>query len=140
MIIVDLTLATICFLGTCFPALVGTDTPTGRYQTIQRETVSPGYGGDIIQFHEDDRGVYSIHRVWTQKPEQRRVERLKSNDSSQRQTITKGCVNVMPEVYDKLIKCCVGQPLDIVNRPVITPPKPIVNKVIKKKKKKQNGN
>lgn len=105
MIVVNLTLATICFLSECHPILVGTDTPTGTYQITQRITSQPGYGGDVLQFHETDKAWYGIHRTWTLNPKQRREERLKSNNPKDR-VITKGCINVAPKVYEKLKACC----------------------------------
>ena len=63
-ILINLTLATICFLDQCYPALVGKDTPLGEYQLIQRLTDSPGYGGDVLQFKETDNEVFAIHRTW----------------------------------------------------------------------------
>lgn len=103
MIVVDVALATICFLGQCYPALVGPSTPKGEFQLRQLMTSQPGYGGDVLKFKEDANSVYAIHRVWTLKPAQRRLERLQSNDPKQRQSITNGCINVMPEVYEKLV-------------------------------------
>lgn len=111
-VIVDLTLATICFLGNCYPALVGKDTPTGEFTLQQRLVVTPGYGGDVLQYKEDTY-VYAIHRVWTLNPNQRRVERLHSTNPKDRQTITNGCINVLPDVYDKLVECCSNSKLEI---------------------------
>jgi hypothetical protein len=106
MIVVDTIAATICFLGSCYPALVGQDTPKGEYQVTQRLTSDPGYGGDVLQFHETPDMVYAIHRVWTLNPAQKREQRLRSSDPKQRQSITKGCINVAPDVYAKLVDCC----------------------------------
>lgn len=110
-IIVSVALATICFTyrGTeeCYPALLGRNnaTPVGEYTITRKLTKSPGYGGDILQFHETKTDVYAIHRVWLLKPEQRRLERLSGTDVSARY-ISAGCINVLPEVYNKLIDCC----------------------------------
>lgn len=115
MIVVDLALATICFLqGTdavCHNALVGPATPRGEFSLIQRMTKDPGYGGDVLQFDEDAKQVYAIHRVWTLKPEQKRLERLASPDPKQRNSITNGCINVSPEVYQQLLDCCIDHKL-----------------------------
>jgi len=80
-------------------------TPTGQYTLIKRITHDPGYGGDVLQFHETKDSVYAIHRVWLLKPEQKRMERLKSPDVKDH-FISSGCINVEPEVYDKLVDCC----------------------------------
>jgi hypothetical protein len=117
-IIVSITLATICFTynGTeeCHPALLGKNsaTPVGEYTLQRRYTDTPGYGGDILQFHETANAVYAIHRVWLLSPAQHRLERLKS-DKVKDKFITSGCINVEPEVYEKLIDCCSSEQLMI---------------------------
>lgn len=111
MVIVDLALATICFANSCYPALVGNDTPKGEFQMIQRITAQAGYGGDVLQFTETPQAWFAIHRVWTLRPQEHRQQRLKSNDVKQRQTITHGCINVDPVVYEKLRDCCSAEAL-----------------------------
>lgn len=110
MIVVDVALATICFLHgantECHPALVGSSTPKGTFTVVQRLTDSPGYGGDVLQFHETEKEILAIHRVWTLRPAERRLERLTSGDIRQRKNITGGCINVSPEVYSRLVDCC----------------------------------
>ncbi len=110
MIVVDVALATICFLQganmECHPALVGSSTPKGTFMVVQRLTDSAGYGGDVLQFHETEKEVFAIHRVWTLRPSERRLERLASSDIKQRKNITGGCINVSHEVYSKLVSCC----------------------------------
>lgn len=117
MVVVSLALATVCFTFNgaeqCHPALVGKDTPKGRFTLVQRLTADPGYGGDVLQFHETDKAVYALHRVWTLRPSERRAERLASSHLADRQSITGGCVNVSPEVYDALVRCCSNQSLII---------------------------
>ena len=111
MIIVNLALATICFAGQCYPALVGPTTPKGEFTLTKRIVSDPGYGGDILKFSETQDSVFAIHRVWTLVPSQRRLERLTQGTVGQRQSITNGCINVMPEVYDKLMNCCIDHTL-----------------------------
>jgi hypothetical protein len=106
MVIVDLLTATICFLGSCHNVLVGPDTPSGQFKLAQRLTKDPGYGGDVLQFKETEKDVYAIHRVWLLKPAQRRAERIKSHNITERTSITNGCINVEPEVYQELVDCC----------------------------------
>lgn len=113
MVLVDVTLALICFAGQCHHALIGPNTPTGEYQMVHATTDLPGYGGDVLVFKETDKVVYAIHRVYTARPEQRRVQRLASPLPSDRQRITAGCVNVAPEVYEQLLDCCSNQTLRI---------------------------
>ncbi len=109
MVIVDILLATICFTSsaseelTCHNALVGKDTPRGTYTLQQRLTSDPFYGGDVLQFKEDPDEVFAVHRVWRGRPAEQRERRLKSRDAKQRQ-VTKGCINVDPEVYDLLVR------------------------------------
>lgn len=113
MIIVDLLLATICY-GTpqvCHPVLIGSDTPKGTYNLNVRMTDQPGYGGDVIQFHESVDYVYAIHRVWTLNPKQNRMVRIEGPVTGRK--ITGGCINVLPKVYEELKTCCINQPLVI---------------------------
>lgn len=111
MITIHLAVAIICFNATCYPALVGDLTPTGQYITTHARITSPGYGGDVL-IVGDVSSPYSIHRVWTGKPQQRRLQRL-HGPVKDRKGITGGCINVMPDVYDKLIECCAGQKVEI---------------------------
>lgn len=106
MVVVSLALASICFAGGCYPALVGSNTPAGTFALSQRETPEPGYGGDLLVYREDDRYVWAIHRVYTLNPGERRIDRLASGKPEQRRGVTKGCINVMPEVYRMLVDCC----------------------------------
>ncbi len=94
--------ALLCTPAQCYPALVGRDTPIGRFAVIRRYVQAAGYGGDVLQFAETDQDLLAIHRVWLGKPRERRAERLASADVAQRRNITNGCVNVMPDVYDRL--------------------------------------
>lgn len=109
MVIVDILLATICFTSptsealTCHNALVGGDTPKGVYTLQQRLTNDRFYGGDVLQFKEDEKEVYAVHRVWLGRPAEHRDRRIKSSDPKQRR-ITRGCVNVDSAVYDTLVK------------------------------------
>jgi hypothetical protein len=109
MVTISIALATICFFSNgveqCHPVLIGGDTPKGEFQLQQRLVESPGYGGDILQFKEDSKEVYAIHRVWLLRPWEKRDQRLKAKDPKQRR-ITKGCVNVDPKVYQELVDCC----------------------------------
>lgn len=138
MVLVDLSLAVICFgpvqagvpqptrleaaasaltaqpdAGgrTCYPALVGKDTPVGTFDMMVYSTEKSGYGGDIIQFAEYPNLIMAIHRVWTGRPWEKRLQRLASPNAKDRTTITHGCVNVMPEVYERLKSCCTRQTL-----------------------------
>lgn len=99
---VVITSALICFGGECYPALVGSDTPRGSFQTRLEATRLRGYGGDILTFHEDHAGRYAIHRTWQGR------ETLYSAPPARRRTVTKGCINVTPEVYARLVECCAG--------------------------------
>jgi hypothetical protein len=58
--------------------------------------------GDVLQVHDDGRAIFAIHRAWLGKPSERRLERLASPDPNDRRHVTNGCVNVMPDVYDRL--------------------------------------
>jgi hypothetical protein len=100
--LVLLSSAVICLSGRCYPVLVGRDTPPGVFPITKRLVLAPGYGGDVLEFKETEDSVYAIHRVWLLNPAQHREERLKSPNAADRRNITGGCINVTPEVYDKL--------------------------------------
>lgn len=108
MVEVLLAAALICFDAgngkECHPALIGTDTRAGEYQLQLRKVLTPGYGGDVLQYDENDTSVFAIHRVWTLIPRENRVNRLTSGDPGQRKNITAGCVNVAPAIYDRLVR------------------------------------
>jgi hypothetical protein len=110
-VLVTIALATICFtyngIEECHPILLGKNsaTPVGEYTLKKRITADPGYGGDVLQFYETKDEVYAIHRVWLLRPEQKRLERLKSNNVKDRY-ISSGCINIDPVVYERLMDCC----------------------------------
>jgi hypothetical protein len=110
-VIVNVLLASVCFTAqpgssmTCRNALIGADTPRGTFTLQQRLVDDPLYGGDILQFKEDDTEVYAIHRVWLGRPQEHREKRILSKDPKQRK-ITKGCINVTKETYEQLLSCC----------------------------------
>ena len=118
MVIVDIALATICFTASpdagqvCEHVLIGSDTPRGTYVLQQRLVDDPLYGGDILQFREDPTEVYAIHRVWNGRPAEHREMRIRSDKAADRK-ITKGCINVTPEVYARLLACCSQETLVI---------------------------
>jgi len=103
MLTLYLAAALLCTPDQCFPALVGRDTPVGHFSVIRRYVAAKGYGGDVLQFAETDREIMAIHRVWLGRPSERRAERLASNDERQRRDVTNGCVNVMPDVYERIV-------------------------------------
>lgn len=112
-VLVHLVAALICFQDNCYPILYGKSTPIGEFQLVLRLTESAGYGGDVIQFAETDNIVYAIHRLWLLKPEQKREVVIYSAFMSH--TITNGCINVEPKVYEKLKDCCSNDKLVIAN-------------------------
>jgi hypothetical protein len=117
MILVSLTLANICFIYNsiygCYPVLIGNQTPVGEYHLVNRLVIHAGYGGDVLQYFEDEKQVYAIHRIWLLNPKQHRLERI-NDPNPKNHVITDGCINVMPEVYDKLKDCCSNDQLSIV--------------------------
>jgi hypothetical protein len=104
-VVVDIALAIICFASDCYPALVGNDTPVGEFEITHYSTSEPGYGGDILLFHREQNNLFAVHRV-IDVPGQQRFARIKSPYAKHRLTVTAGCVNVEPEVYEKLVDCC----------------------------------
>lgn len=115
MVIVNLIAATICFgmPVKCEPILYGALTPVGEYEMINRMVLHPGYGGDVLQYFEDEKQVYAVHRIWLLNPKQHRLERMKDSDPKQHM-VTDGCINVMPEVYERLKDCCSQEKLVII--------------------------
>lgn len=110
MVEVFLAAAIICFpykgVEECHNVLLGSKTYAGTYQLQQRLTETPGYGGDVLQYDENDTTVFAIHRVWTLKAEQDRANRIASGDPRRRKDVTAGCVNVSYKTYAKLVECC----------------------------------
>ena len=106
MVTVFLSKALICFSSVCYPALVGDETKVGTYDLIPRMVLAEGYGGNVIQYSQNERVVLAIHRVWEGNPSERRRERLLSDDASDRIGVTNGCINVSEEVYDLIYDCC----------------------------------
>jgi hypothetical protein len=104
-VVVDIAAALICFASTCHPALVGVDTPKGEFELKQYSTTLKGYGGDLLVFKQEGRSVFAIHRVFD-VPGQQRIARLRSPHANHRVSITGGCVNIDPKVYDELVDCC----------------------------------
>ena len=66
-------------MGSCYPALIGQNTPRGEFKLIKRYTQQAGYGGDVLQFSEDATTAYAIHRPWLLKPEQQRLKTIQTN-------------------------------------------------------------
>lgn len=104
-VIVDLAAAVICFASSCYNALIGAGTPVGEFQLVHYSTQESGYGGDILAFKETQDSIYAIHRV-LDLPGQQRLARIYSPYPQHRVGITAGCVNVAPEVFEKLVDCC----------------------------------
>lgn len=107
MIEVFLASATICFAGACHPALVGSTTPAGEFVLERQATRLPGYGGEILTFKETVTARFAIHRTWPGR------ERLYDRPNVARRTITKGCINVEPQVFAALLECCAASPVVI---------------------------
>lgn len=109
---VFLSKALICLAAECFPVLIGHETPIGTFDLNIRYTSDVGYGGDVIQFHETHDTVFAIHRLWLLSPKQTRPKRLNS-PSPDDNVITDGCINVAPDVYDR-IKETLSQRIEIM--------------------------
>jgi hypothetical protein len=106
MVVVNLAMASICFMGSCYPALVGTTTPVGTFSLSHQTILEPGYGGDLLVYQEGATTLWAIHRVYTLNHNEHRLVRLTAHQVEQRRGVTKGCINVLPEVYQKLVDCC----------------------------------
>lgn len=97
--------AELCFADTkdCHPVLIGESTPKGLYPLTLMATDKKGYGGEIIGFKEEEGMVYALHRVWNGRPHEKRAERIATGSISDR-ILTKGCINVSNDVYERLRK------------------------------------
>lgn len=105
MMIANIALATICLANQCYPALFGQNTPVGVFPVKQYRINDPGYGGDVLVFGTDvTNRPLAIHRPWLGRPQERRLERLRSRDPRLRLNVTNGCINVMPDVYRALVR------------------------------------
>lgn len=102
-LVVFLATAQLCFGVHCYPVLVGDDTPTGQFALHRRYVQANGYGGDVLQFDETSSDIMAIHRVWLGRPAEHRAERLASGDVLQRRSVTHGCINVDPAVYEQIV-------------------------------------
>ncbi|XXQ67859.1 murein L,D-transpeptidase [Neisseriaceae bacterium B1] len=102
-VIVNTQTAELCFVDTqdCHPVLIGKTTPKGTFDMTIYATDKIGYGGDVIGFKMEKGFLFALHRVWTRKPSERRLERIASDKVSDR-IMTNGCINVQDEVYDRL--------------------------------------
>ena len=100
---VDTAKAELCFVdvGDCYPVLIGKTTPKVKFPLNIYTTDKPGYGGDIIGFKQERDFLFALHRVWTRKPKERRLERIASSRISDR-VMTNGCINVTDSVYERL--------------------------------------
>ena len=98
--VVNLDRAEICMESDCRPVLIGKATPRGEYPLQLAKTDEKGYGGDVLVFKQDDTGAYAVHRIWTQRPSEKRLERIQQD--AERRIITNGCINVDDETYNKL--------------------------------------
>lgn len=85
----------------CYPVLIGKTTPKGTYPMDIVRTQKAGYGGDVIKFKEENDFMFAIHRVWTLKPSERRMQRIASPVVADR-VMTNGCINVTDDLYNKL--------------------------------------
>lgn len=112
IVVVKLSAALICFAQQCAPILYGSDTPTGTFQMQPRKVASAGYDGEVLEFAEDKRYVWAIHRVWTGNPNQMRMYRIHTQTPNDNK-ITMGCINILPETYVALRDCCSNATLRI---------------------------
>lgn len=78
------------------------ETPAGVF-TLRHEAAPAAYGGDLEQFGTAPNGdIYAIHRVLTNNPRQRRLQRLESPNAAAHR-ISLGCINIPSALYDKYL-------------------------------------
>lgn len=104
-VVVDTAKAELCFAdsGDCHRVLIGKTTPKGRFPLTIYATDQKGYGDSVIGFKQEGDFLFALHRVWTQKPSERRLQRIASDNVAER-IMTNGCINVSDDVYERLKK------------------------------------
>lgn len=112
VLILSLSLATLCADQTCHPVLVGASTPVGEFTLTHYSVDVPGYGGDVLGFAVRNGRLLAVHRVLP-SPSDHRAGRLSAR-TSMRKDVTDGCVNVSPDVYDELVRTYEGSTLKVV--------------------------
>lgn len=102
-VVVNTETAELCFTDTqeCHPVLIGKTTPKGTFDMTIYATDKLGYGGDVIGFKQENNFLFALHRVWTLKPSEKRLERIASDKVADR-IMTNGCINVQDPVYERL--------------------------------------
>lgn len=100
-IVVNVSDATICFDGQCHPALVGDNTKAGTYGLAVLHVAQPGYGPHVLMYDRDQTGWYAIHQTYQYGNVTSRHQ-LYYNSTPEQRTVTEGCVNVEPHIYDHL--------------------------------------
>lgn len=89
------------------------ETPAGVF-TLQERRAPSAYGGDIEQFSTAPNGdIYAIHRVLTNNPKQRRLQRLQSNNAVDHR-VSLGCINLPSKFYDQYLSKGFGGKLYIL--------------------------
>lgn len=108
MVTVDVLAAVICFMGSCYPALVGKETPRGEFRLVEISMVGlpAALGKTVLSFKETKTDIFAVHKTWPGR------EQRYSHPPSKR-LMTLGCINVEPHVYEKLENCCIGARIQI---------------------------
>lgn len=100
IVTVSIAKAVICFMSACHPVLTGPRTPIGTFRMEPVLTQERGYDGDVIIFDEKKHSAFALHRVWLlSEKTQHRWRRIHSDDPKQRNSITNGCINLLPKDY-----------------------------------------
>lgn len=87
-------------------------TPAGKFTVEQ--LFSTHLHESMLVFIHGSQKVSAIHPLWMGNPDQRRPQRLRSNDPNDNR-ITNGCINVDPDFfYNVLIKIPTGSTLNIL--------------------------
>jgi hypothetical protein len=98
MLILYLSTMLLCLGIECWPALAGVDTLPGTYPLTLMPVEEPEYRGDVLAYRETDTIIYSIHRTYPGR------EKMYTLPDEKRRRITNGCINIEPNVYDRLVK------------------------------------
>lgn len=93
----------LCLGVECWPALAGEDTVPGQYDIQLLSVDEPEYGGDVLVYRETSIAIFAIHRTYPGR------EKMYKLSAEKRRYITNGCINVEPQVYERLVGEYIGR-------------------------------
>lgn len=101
VLIVSLALATACIGDTCFPVIVGRNTPVGQFSTYYAKTNQYGYSGEVLVFKETNTKIFAIHKPYSSPSRPNYRTNILLNGSVSERKISNGCINIPTDIFDK---------------------------------------